>query len=232
LAYREFTVVSIARPTPRPKPAQRRLRLAERTFHWSLAPGLVLAIGVSEYGNLLPYAAGREAAWTVTVYGLHKTVGLAMLFLVPGLAISLRPWRRRSVPSGRVGWAPVLDRAVFWGLMVGALVIPVSGPILHGMGPGWGYAPVWGPLPNRVPLVPEHVAASPATRNFHIQSFWLFSTLAITHVILACRVWWMRRHPNPRRWIRWRLHPLAYRLAPLLGGALWLGLALYSVAKG
>ncbi|WP_299904382.1 cytochrome b/b6 domain-containing protein [uncultured Paracoccus sp.] len=218
-----------AQAAARPAGSGRRfLRLAERTFHWILAPGLVLAIGISEYGNLLPYAAGREAAWTVTIYGLHKTVGLAMLFLVPGLAIALRPWRRRAVPVGRVGWAPVLDRVVFWGLMVGAFVIPVSGPILHGMGPGWGYAPVWWGLPNRVPFVPERLAASPVTREFHIQSFWLFSALAITHVILACRVWLMRRQSSPRRWIRLRLPPLAHRLAPLIGAALWVGLAIYS----
>lgn len=218
-----------AMTTPRPK--RRFFRLAERTLHWILAPGLVLAIGISEYGNLLPYSAGREAAWTVTIYGLHKTIGLAMLFVVLGLAISFRPWRRRAVPAGRVGWAPVLDRVVFWGLLVGALVIPLSGPLLHGMGPGWGYAPVWWPMPDRVPLVPERVATSPVTREFHVLSFWMFCGLAITHVILACRIWLIRQYPARPRLIRLRLSPAVYRLAPWMGAALWLGLALYSWSK-
>lgn len=214
-------------------PPQRRSRWhrAERVLHWILAPGLVLAIAIGEYGNPLSYAAGREAAWTVTVYGLHKTVGLAMLFLVPALAISMRPWRRRAAPTGRVSWAPVLDRVVFWGLMVGVVVIPLTGPILHGMGPGWGYAPIWWPFPARVPLVPERFAASPVTRDFHIQSFWLFSALAITHVALACRIWLIRRQARPRRLIRLRFPAAIYRLAPLAGAGLWIGLALNSWLK-
>lgn len=215
----------------RPRPARSRrgrLRRIERSLHWTLAPGLVLTIAISEYGDGLPYAAGRDAARAVTIYSLHKTLGLALLAVAIGLALSMIA-RRRPAPSGRVAWAPVLDRAIFWGLVTGMLVMPLSGPILHGMGPGWGYAPIWGPFGGRVPMVPEQLAASPIMREFHIQGFLLIALLSIAHVALACRLWLIRNRKNSRRIVTLRLHPLAWHLAPLLGIGMWAGLAALSI---
>ncbi|AUH34203.1 cytochrome b/b6 domain-containing protein [Paracoccus tegillarcae] len=206
---------------------KRKLRhRLERTLHWVIAPGLVLVIGIGLYGDALPYAAGRDAAWTVTVYGLHKTAGLAMLYLAVGFALSMRPWRRRAAATGRISWAMPLGRAVFWGLLVGALVIPLTGPILHGMGPGWGYAPIWWPFGDRVPGVPERFATDPNLRALHIASWWLFAGLAITHVALACRRWLIQSQgATARRTIRWRMPAIAYRIAPVIGAGLWVVLA-------
>ena len=212
--------------------AERPRRRIERALHWTAAPGLVLAVGLASYGAGLPYAAGREAAWTVTIFALHKTLGVLLLVLGIGLAASFRPWRRPVRPRGRVAWAPVLDRVTFWGLLTGALVMPLSGPILHAMGPGWGYAPIWWPFGDRVPMVPERLAASAGLREFHLQSLWLFAALVLAHVALAVRVWLIRRQARPRRILRLRLPVAAWRLAPATGIGLWAGLSALVWVRG
>lgn len=198
-----------------------------RTLHWFLAIGIIGEIILGLYGHELPYSAGAAAAQAVLIYAIHKSVGVALLAIAIVFALWLQLAPRRLKPEGRVGWDHALGRLVYFGLLVGMLAIPVTGPILHGNGPSWGYAPILWPWKDRIPGIPDAFATSKIVSDFHVDAWWVFAGLSIIHVLL-----WVRR-----RSLRWRFgvasHPASVtvsarlmRLAPVGGVLLWLALVM------
>ncbi|HMM07519.1 MAG TPA: cytochrome b/b6 domain-containing protein [Paracoccus solventivorans] len=208
--------------------SRRRYILIARILHWLLAIGIVAEIILGLYGDRLPYGAGQAAARTTTIYAFHKTLGVALLAIALAFAI----WMRLGPPrtgSGRqavqrYGWDHALARLVHWGLLIAIFAIPLTGPVLHGNGPSWGYAPILWPFGDRIPGIPDRFASHPAVAAFHIASWWLFAGLSIVHVLL-----WLRRRRQRRKAAGGAL-PLpkvsfdarTMRWAPLGGLLIWL----------
>lgn len=194
-----------------------------RVLHWVLSIGIIAEIILGLYGDGLPYGAGQAAARAAFLYSIHKTAGVALLAIALVFAVWLQIGPRRPKPQGRVGWDHALARLVYWGLFVGMLAIPLTGPILHGNGPSWGYAPILWPWKDRIPGVPDAFASNPTVSAFHVQSWWLFAGLSIVHVLL----WFRRRSLRRRSGAAPRPAGITVgagllRLAPLGGVLMWL----------
>lgn len=201
-----------------------RYVLVARTLHWLLAVGLIGETLLGLYGDDMPHAAGGAAARATFVYALHKTIGVGLLGLALVFAVWLQLGRKRPVPPGPVAWDMALGRHVYWGLFVGMLVMPLTGPLLHGNGPSWGFAPIFWPFAPAVPGVPQAFAAHPAVAAFHVATWWLFTLLSLVHVLLYFKRVDDRRAGAPHRRAptvnRWLL-----RLSPLGGALMWVALA-------
>lgn len=200
----------------------RYVRIA-RILHWVLSIGIIAEIALGLYGDALPYGAGQAAAQVTFLYAIHKTAGVALLAIALVFAVWLQIGPPRPGPGARIGWDQALGRLVYWGLFVGMLAIPLTGPILHSNGPSWGYAPIFWPWADRVPGIPDAFAANRTVSAFHVQSWWLFAGLSILHVLL-----WFRRRSLRRRRARGpvpggpTVSLRLVRLAPLGGVLMWL----------
>jgi cytochrome b561 len=200
-----------------------RYVLIARTLHWVLSIGIIAEILLGLYGDQLPYGAGQAAARATFLYSIHKTVGVALLAIALVFAAWLLLGPRRPKPEGRIGWDHALGRLVYWGLFVGMLAIPVTGPILHGNGPSWGFAPILWPWRDRIPGIPDAFAANGTVSAFHVDSWWLFAGLSIVHVLLWYRRRRLRRRAGAPRLAHPTVNARVLRLAPLGGLLMWLG---------
>ncbi|MBY5932982.1 cytochrome b/b6 domain-containing protein [Tateyamaria omphalii] len=143
-----------------------------KTFHWLTALLIITLIPLGLVANNMAYqiqattAPADEliarAAW---LFSLHKTLGIAVFF----------------VALARIGWAlsqpkPGLlhpDRkmeslaaeTVHWLLYGSLVVVPLSGWIHHAAASG--FAPIWWPLGQNLPLVPKSEALAGAMAGAH-----------------------------------------------------------------
>lgn len=200
-----------------------RYILIARILHWVLSVGIIAEIILGLYGDGLSYGAGQAAARATLLYSIHKTAGVALLAVAIVFALWLQLGPNRPRPEGRIAWDHALGRLVYWGLFVGMLAIPITGPILHGNGPSWGYAPILWPWNDRIPGVPDAFAANRSVSAFHVQSWWLFAGLGIVHVLL----WFRRRRLRRRSGAAPRpagitVSASLLHLAPLGGVVMWL----------
>lgn len=198
--------------------------LIARVLHWVLAVGLIAETLLGLYGDRLPYASGGDAARATFIYALHKTIGVGLLALALVFALWLHLAPRRARGPGPVGWDVAAGRLVYWGLFAGMLAMPLTGPLLHGNGPSWGFAPILWPFAPEVPGVPRAFAAHAAVSAFHVATWWLFTLLSVVHVLLWARRVDARRRPEARP-AGLTLGPWLLRLSPLGGVLMWAALA-------
>ena len=143
-----------------------------KTFHWLTALLILSLIPLGVIANDMAYeiktGAQTEDAFvarTAWLFSLHKTLGVAVFFVAllrilwalsqpkPGL---LHPDRKvESMAAETVHW-----------LLYGSLVVvPLSGWIHHAAASG--FAPIWWPLGQNLPLVPKSEAIAGAMAGAH-----------------------------------------------------------------
>ena len=124
-----------------------------KSFHWLTALLILTLIPMGLIANALPYDSSQQLAQKAFVFSLHKTLGVTAFFVAlarigwalgqpkPGL---LHPDRKlESLAAETVHW-----------LLYGSLVaVPLSGWIHHAA--TTGFAPIWWPFGQNLPLVPK-----------------------------------------------------------------------------
>lgn len=149
-----------------------------KTFHWLTALGILIVIPLGIIANDLPYDTAEQLADKAWLFSLHKTVGVTLFFVALARitwAISqpkpapLHPDRRAET---------LLAEIVHW-LLYGSLVlVPLSGWIHHAATEG--FAPIWWPFGQNLPLVPESVRLAETTAGLHI----VFERVLVVSLIL------------------------------------------------
>jgi cytochrome b561/polyisoprenoid-binding protein YceI len=149
-----------------------------KSFHWATAALIFAAIPLGFYANTLPYGSGDELARKAFWFSLHKTVGVSIFFLAlvriawalsqrkPGLLNADRPLERRAA------------EAVHWLLYTSLVIVPLSGWLHHAASEG--FAPIWWPFGQSLPLVPKSEAVSAFFAAWH----WIFVRVLIAALVL------------------------------------------------
>lgn len=137
-----------------------------KTFHWLTALGILAVIPLGIIANDMPYDTAAQLADKAWFFSLHKTVGVTLFFVAIARilwAISqpkpapLHPDRKTET---------LLAEIVHW-LLYGSLVlVPLSGWVHHAATEG--FAPIWWPFGQNLPLVPESVALSETAAGLHL----------------------------------------------------------------
>ena len=156
-----------------------------KTLHWLTALLILTLFPLGLIANDMAYAlkSGAETsdafvARTAWLFSLHKTLGVAVFFVAlariawalsqpkPGL---LHPDRKaESFAAETVHW-----------LLYGSLVlVPLSGWIHHAAASG--FAPIWWPLGQNLPLVPKSEAVAVAMGGAH----WVLTKVLAVSLIL------------------------------------------------
>lgn len=168
-----------------------------KLFHWSVALGIFANLALGALAAWWPTGTSAELATTKTLFSAHKTVGVAVFALAlariawavtqPKPA-SLHPERRAEVLAAET---------VHW-LLYGSLVlVPLSGWIGHAASEG--FARIWWPLGQGLPLVPKSPALAETAWAFHYVFMWVLVAAIVLHVAGALKHHLVDRDDTLRR---------------------------------
>ncbi|WP_299376627.1 cytochrome b/b6 domain-containing protein [uncultured Tateyamaria sp.] len=136
-----------------------------KTFHWLTALLILSLMPLGLIANEMPYDTSEELTRKAWMFSLHKTLGVAVFF----------------VALARIGWAlsqpkpgpmhpdrkaeSLAAETVHW-LLYGSLVaVPLTGWIHHAA--TTGFAPIWWPFGQTLPMVPKSEAVAATFAGAH-----------------------------------------------------------------
>jgi cytochrome b561/polyisoprenoid-binding protein YceI len=168
-----------------------------KTLHWLTAIGILTMVPLGLIAVDAPYASAEELTRKATLFSLHKTVGvtlfcLAVLRILWAIAQpkpdALHPERRvESFAAATVHW-----------LLYGSLVaVPLSGWVHHAATDG--FAPVWWPFGQSLPLVPKTAGVAEVAGGLHHVFLWALIAALALHVAGAVKHHLIDRDATLRR---------------------------------
>ncbi len=197
-----------------------------KTFHWLTALLILTLIPLGWYANQLPYDTSAELTTKAWYFSLHKTLGVTAFFVAFARIIWAISQRKPGLLNADKRIESFLAELVHWLLYGALLIVPLSGWISHAAAAG--YAPIWWPFGQGLPLVPQ----STSVEHFFGAVHWVATKLLILSVFLhiagAIKHHVIDSDATLRRMLPGRtdVPPLTaqhHSAAPLLGAAaLWL----------
>lgn len=130
------------------------------TLHWLTAFLILTLMPLGMVAKRLPYETPEQLAQTAWLFSVHKTLGITV-FLV---ALARIIWSISQPKPGPLHPDRKMEnfvaQTVHWLLYGSIVLVPLSGWVHHGATSG--FAPIWWPLGQNLPLVPksENVAAA------------------------------------------------------------------------
>jgi cytochrome b561/polyisoprenoid-binding protein YceI len=149
-----------------------------KTFHWLTALGILAVIPLGIIANDMPYDTAEQLAQKAWLFSLHKTVGVTLFFV----ALARILWamsQPKPAPLHPDRTAETLLAEIVHWLLYGSLVlVPLSGWVHHAATEG--FAPIWWPFGQNLPLVPESLTLAETAAGLHI----VFERVLIVSLIL------------------------------------------------
>ena len=149
-----------------------------KTFHWLTALGILTVIPLGIIANDMPYDTADQLADKAWLFSLHKTIGVTLFFVALARivwAVS-QPKPAALHPDRKI--ETLLAEVVHW-LLYGSLVlVPLSGWVHHAATEG--FAPIWWPFGQNLPLVPESLRLAETAAGLHL----VFERVLVISLIL------------------------------------------------
>ena len=149
-----------------------------KTFHWLTALLILTIIPLGVIANDLPYATNEELAFKAQLFSLHKTLGV----IIFGVALARILWALTQTkpaslhPERRIeGFVADL---VHWLLYISLVAVPLTGWIHHAA--TTGFAPIWLPIGQDLPLVPKDEGTAKLFAGLH----WAWSKIMVAAILL------------------------------------------------
>ena len=147
-------------------------------FHWTTALLILTLIPLGIYANDLPIEGGEALARKAWYFSLHKTLGVTAFFIalarITWAVVQTKP--RGLHPERRL--ETVAAETVHWLLYGSLVVVPLSGWVHHAASAG--FAPIWWPLGQNLPLVPKSETLAGIATGLHI----VFERVLVLSIIL------------------------------------------------
>lgn len=157
---------------------QARYGAVAKTFHWTVALAILVMIPLGLVANELPYGTSDELARKALLFSVHKTLGVALLFVaLARIAWAVAQPRPGSLHPER-RWETWLAQTVHWLLYASVVLMPISGWVAHAASEG--FAPIWWPLGQSLPLVPKSEALYAAASTLHV----VFARVLVASLVL------------------------------------------------
>lgn len=144
--------------------------LITRSFHWLIALLIISMIPLGIQANALAHQIEAGTSTDIDrarfLFSLHKTLGVTIFFAAIARilwAIS-QPKPAPLHPEKRA--ETFLAELVHWLLYASLVLVPLSGWIGHAATSG--FAPIWWPFGQSLPLVPQSEAVAELSFNLHI----------------------------------------------------------------
>ncbi|MEP5632280.1 MAG: cytochrome b/b6 domain-containing protein [Tateyamaria sp.] len=130
-----------------------RFGSVSKTFHWLTALLILSLFPLGLIANAMAFDTSEQLAQKAWLFSLHKTLGVSVFFV----ALARITWAISQPKPGLLNADRRLEslaaETVHW-LLYGSLVaVPLSGWIHHAATSG--FAPIWWPLGQNLPMVPK-----------------------------------------------------------------------------
>ncbi|MFK7762741.1 MAG: cytochrome b/b6 domain-containing protein [Roseobacter sp.] len=168
-----------------------------KSFHWLTALLILTLIPLGIFANDLPYETSEELAHKAWFFSLHKTLGVTVFFVaLARIAWAVgQPKPAHLHPDRRV--ETLAATTVHWLLYGSILLVPLSGWIHHASTEG--FAPIWWPLGQNLPLVPKSEAVAGVTAGLHVVFERVLALSIILHVAGALKHHFIDKDSTLRR---------------------------------
>jgi len=173
-----------------------------KTFHWLIAllilSNIPLGLIASDLAHEVQIAPTETLInRTAFLFSLHKTIGVAIFFV----ALARITWAISQPKPGLLNgdkWAEAwVAETVHW-LLYGSLVlVPLSGWVHHAATSG--FAPIWWPFGQTLPLVPKSETLSALASTLHYILQWVLIGAIGAHVAGALKHHLLDRDATLRR---------------------------------
>jgi cytochrome b561/polyisoprenoid-binding protein YceI len=149
-----------------------------KTFHWLTALLILSLIPLGWYAERLPYETDIELARKAWLFSLHKTLGVTAFFVALGRILWAFGQRKPGLLNAEKKAESFAAETVHWALYGALVIVPLSGWISHAAAAG--FAPIWWPFGQGLPLVPK------STNIEHIFSavHWIATKVLILSLVL------------------------------------------------
>jgi cytochrome b561/polyisoprenoid-binding protein YceI len=156
-----------------------------RALHWLTAALILVMFALGLAASNWPQDSGAAFAVKAALFSAHKTLGLIVL----GLA-GVRILWAVAVPSPRplaehAPWVRWLAGTTHWALYVAICAVPLTGWLHHAASEG--FAPIWWPFGQTLPLVPRDPEVSAAFGAMHRAAVVALAGLALVHAAGALK---------------------------------------------
>lgn len=149
-----------------------------KTFHWLMALLILTLVPLGWFAEQLPYDTDAELARKAWLFSLHKTLGVTAFFVALGRII----WAGSQPKPGLLNADNKVEsfaaETVHWLLYAALVFVPLSGWISHAAAEG--FAPIWWPFGQGLPLVPKSVGIE----HFFSAIHWVATKVLIAALFL------------------------------------------------
>ncbi|NNE51093.1 MAG: cytochrome [Sulfitobacter sp.] len=149
-----------------------------KIFHWLTALLILSLIPLGWYANQLPYETDAELARKAWFFSVHKTLGVATFFV----ALTRIIWSISQPKPGLLNADKPTEsfaaETVHWLLYAALVIVPLSGWISHAAAAG--FAPIWWPFGQSLPLVSKSVAVEHLFADIH----WVATKVLVLSLLL------------------------------------------------
>ncbi|WP_300029367.1 cytochrome b/b6 domain-containing protein [uncultured Roseobacter sp.] len=156
-----------------------------KAFHWLTALLIITLIPLGIYANGLPYDTSGALAQKAWFFSLHKTLGITVFFV----ALARILWALSQPKPGLLHADRKLEsfaaETVHWLLYGSLLLVPLSGWVHHASTEG--FAPIWWPLGQNLPMVPKSESLAATTVGLHIVFERVLAACILLHVAGALK---------------------------------------------
>jgi len=137
-----------------------------KSFHWLVALLVITMIPLGIYANGLPYDTGDALAFKAQMFSLHKTLGVLIFFT----ALARIAWAisqpKPALLNANKRLEATLAELVHWSLYAALVLVPLTGWINHAATAG--FARIWWPFGQSLPLVPKDESLAQLFATLHI----------------------------------------------------------------
>ena len=156
-----------------------------KTFHWLTALLVLTLIPTGWYAHQLPYETSEQLAQKAWLFSLHKTLGVSVFFvaLLRILWAISQPKPALLHPEKKL--ESFAAELVHWLLYAALVIVPLSGWIGHAAASG--FAPIWWPFGQGLPLVPKSVLVEKSASMVHIVATKVIIICVLAHIAGALK---------------------------------------------
>lgn len=168
-----------------------------KTFHWATALLILTLIPLGIYANGLPYDTSEALAQKAWMFSLHKTLGVTVFFIALAriLWAIIQPKPAGLHPDRKL--ETFAAKTVHWLLYGSLLLVPLSGWVHHAATAG--FAPIWWPLGQDLPMVPKSESLAATTAGLHIVFERVLALSIFLHIAGALKHHFIDRDATLRR---------------------------------
>ena len=168
-----------------------------KSLHWLTALLVLALIASGLYAEDLPHETQAQLSQKALFFSIHKTMGVAVFFV----ALLRIIWAISQPKPGLLNADKKLEswlaETVHWVLYASLMIVPLAGWISHAAASG--FAPIWWPLGQGLPLIPKNEAIEHAFTSLHVIAGRVLIGALILHVAGALKHHLIDRDSTLRR---------------------------------